>query len=447
MIKTTFHVTARRVVAIIVAVLLGGCAQTIIAREKPLLSCSTGDDMIPIAHHRGSFKWQCGRPPTKCDAGQVSKFFVASNRGESESNGIRWECLRAEKQRDFDALGVPGRKLDGRVHGKAMAATLSGAAHCRRAWLDSRNVVRDAESWQPCGREPIEGEVITVNVGASTLRAVTNADGKATFDLTGVKPTESLISNPTVQLLVLGNVMTMVSGSADLTKCELFPLWKDAVKLGADTERVDQIELDLVAIEVALTRLEGARDPWGDKELEEAVSVRTLFNDMRRNIAALEESKPLEPVLERRLTPLASKVRVLGSRAQALVPSARKAAEARKMSEATFLNAFLSAGASSGFVGGSASLSTSDVQLKQIEESHRRERADDERRRQLERDSDERKRGARDEDQQRRAERCRQGCGDFTCYQNCNGAEQRGDHACRAACDTKIAICKADCPK
>jgi len=429
-----------------------GCAETIIASNKPVMACSTGEEPIPVGYYEGNFKWECGKPLTHCSSGQKSEFSVENEKDGSGVQAIRWDCLREEEQREDDVHVVPFRKLIAEVRGKTIVATLTTPVHCRNVWLDSQQRVRQSEDWKSCGRKPVPHEQASVQVGESPLVAVTDADGKATFDLTTVKPNEALIANPTVEVRVFGrNSLGLASDSLSLANSELFSAWKRE----ADTRRVEQIEASVASVDHTLTALEGTKDPWGDDELEKTQQMVAVFNDVQQNVQVLKGREPIDSALVRRLAPLTPLIGKFGSRAQALMPHVKKAAEARNMRNAAFLTALFSAGASSSGSSGSGSSSSSsgdDSRLREMEDRHQRDRADDERRRQRERDDDanQRQREAqiRAAEQEEQRKRARESCGSrctetySRCARDCNSTNW---NTCLNNCTSQSHECRLDC--
>lgn len=240
-------------VGLVLAVFAPGCAASIVAREKPMLACGQGEDVIPIAHYRGAFKWQCGRVPANCALGQKTKFLVGDNR-RSGVDDIRWECLAEAQEQRPAGLSLT---LEAHCEGTTIAASLSRAMECRKAWLDSRQVVHEAEDWKPCEPKSVANEEIALRVDDSTLRATTSTQGKATFDLSEVKPNEKLVSKPKADLMVFGNIAHMAVASVDLSRCEVFPVWQQKLKLAADAKR---LEIDSQRREHAIRCLEIAEN-------------------------------------------------------------------------------------------------------------------------------------------------------------------------------------------
>lgn len=244
-------------VGFVLTVFAPGCAASIVAREKPMLACAQGEDVIPIAHYQGAFKWQCGRVPVKCALGQKVKFFIGDNK-RSGVDDIRWECLEEAQQQRPAGLSLT---LEAHCEGTKIAASLSRAMECRKAWQDTAEhlpqVVHEAEDWKPCEPKSVANQEIALRVGDSTLRATTSTQGKATFDLSEVKPNEVLVSTPKADLMVSGNIAHMAVASVDLSRCEVFPVWQQKLKLAADAKR---LEIDSQRREHAIRCLEIAEN-------------------------------------------------------------------------------------------------------------------------------------------------------------------------------------------
>lgn len=275
--------------------------------------------MIPIAHYRGAFKWQCGRVPANCALGQKTKFLVGDNR-RSGVDDIRWECLAEAQEQRPAGLSLT---LEAHCEGTTIAASLSRAMECRKAWLDSRQVVHEAEDWKPCEPKSVANEEIALRVDDSTLRATTSTQGKATFDLSEVKPNEKLVSKPKADLMVFGNIAHMAVASVDLSRCEVFPVWQQKLKLAADAKR---LEIDSQRREHAIRCLEIAENAiasiangktWTRERMDSYVEAVERLEVVQRS---LYELSPLDVARSQRVR----------DKLESLLPSLKKqvAAEA-----------------------------------------------------------------------------------------------------------------------
>ena len=322
-----------------------------------------------------------------------------------------------------------------------------------RSKISTEELAREAGP--PCQGAPIANATVTLAASGQQIVAPTDPNGTATFDLQEVRS----LSGP----VTIG----VPNGKGSETK-EVAVNWAPVVaqrkaseaeaaktaKLSADTKLVEQIEAAVASVDRTLTSLEATKDPWGDDELERAKGMATVFNDVQQNVKVLLGRTPIDPALVHRLVPLTPLIGKLGSRARALMPNVRKAAEARNMRNAAFLTALINAGAfsSNSSSASSSAPSSDDSRLREMEDRHQRERAEDERRRQRERDDDanQREREARsraaeqDEQRKRARESCRSRCQETysRCSRDCNSSNW---DACTRTCASRNNECYQDC--
>lgn len=302
----------------------------------------------------------------------------------------------------------------------------------------AKPLVRES-GWKVCQSKPIANAVILLELGGASRQQNTNAGGEAVFRLRQLGRFENEPSSAMIKLLQ--PIATSRSVDVSLSDSPMLAEWRQAVKLASDTELVDHVGRNLVGIENILGDLETKPEPWGDAELETSKRMVALFNEMQQIVTVLRSRQPIDLVLAQRLASWAPRVDRFSARVIALMPRAKRAADAR---DAALVAALLGAGsAGSGFSVPNGPSPNVDARIREMDERHQREREEDRRQagEQRKRDEDQRQREREEDEQRRKNERHQQlvRCNDqceqdyTTCANRCTAATPTGCGTCQPA--------------
>lgn len=282
------------------------------------------------------------------------------------------------RTRDDKAHAEPARRdgkllLTAEVEGDSLVATLTRQVECRDARPNPRGAVGEP-AWRTCGATPVPGESLVIEF--ADLAGTTGADGRVVFDRgafmrmldansAGAKAFARNLAETHVRLDVPGRADLVASDGNTRVVVDLstfLPQWEarriaqqdsdrsqgdsdrkleDANRAQEDANRrqataeakvaqhlasIARCEEDTTAIENALTRLERAKEPWGEEDLLAMGRSIEPLNNLGSRLSAVRAAASSDPTVVRRLEALVRRFAALAPRAAALQPRVERAA-------------------------------------------------------------------------------------------------------------------------